>query len=187
MFAIDLHTHRRDNARQNVAGYFFARTLNSYGSVPPCGALMRPLPMRCKSTGKAEPFFISALKQIILKMTYTEETCLQGNNSTRQATAAHETGLTKLFELLSEFLLFMPELSETRKHLEIMFFDAMASDYDPGESLTRDHISKMFWTKKELDSLIEYAEAIEAMSDYIHSMRQQIIKTAEGSKSNSGQ
>ena len=81
-----LHAQGRVYARQNIAGFFYARDSTIYGSVPPCGASMRPLPLRCKTTGKAEPFFISAHKQKILKMSYTEKNCLNGNNSTTQAT-----------------------------------------------------------------------------------------------------
>lgn len=40
-----------------VAGIFCALTLHIHGFVPPCGALMRPLPLWCRTTGKAEPFF----------------------------------------------------------------------------------------------------------------------------------
>lgn len=40
-----------------VAGIFYALTLHIHGFVPPCGALMRPLPLWCRTTGKAEPFF----------------------------------------------------------------------------------------------------------------------------------
>ena len=37
-----------------VAGIFCALTLHIHGFVPPCGALMRPLPLWCRTTGKAE-------------------------------------------------------------------------------------------------------------------------------------
>jgi len=85
MFVPDLHTHGRVPARQNTASFFYA-PVKGYGSVPPCVAVMAPLPMRCKSTGKAEPFFISANKQLCFVMTYTNNTCLQRNNSTLPAT-----------------------------------------------------------------------------------------------------
>lgn len=58
------------------------------GSVPPCGALMRPLPIRCKTTGKAEPSFIFSLQTKISEMSYTEKTCLKGKHSTKQTTPA---------------------------------------------------------------------------------------------------
>ena len=40
-----------------VAGIFYALTLHIYGFVPPCRCLMARLPSRCRTTGKAEPFF----------------------------------------------------------------------------------------------------------------------------------
>ena len=41
-----------------VAGIFYALTLHIYGFVPPCRCLMARLPLsRCRTTGKAEPFF----------------------------------------------------------------------------------------------------------------------------------
>jgi hypothetical protein len=52
--------------RLYAAGFFYACTLHYiYGFVPPCGALMRPLPLRWNATGKAEPFFYSAEQTII--------------------------------------------------------------------------------------------------------------------------
>jgi len=52
-----IHTQGRDNARQQKAGFFYARILNNSGSVPPCDVLMDSLPLWCIATGKAEPFF----------------------------------------------------------------------------------------------------------------------------------
>ena len=48
---------RGGQTRQISAGIFYALADHIYGFVPPCGALMRPLPLRCSSTGKAEPLF----------------------------------------------------------------------------------------------------------------------------------
>jgi hypothetical protein len=86
MFVPDFHTRGRVHARQKIAGFFYAQNLEIFGSVPPCRGLMALLPMWWKSTGKAEPFFISANKQIVFGMTSTENTCLQRNNSTLSAT-----------------------------------------------------------------------------------------------------
>jgi hypothetical protein len=86
MFAPDLHTQGRVHARQKIAGFFYAQNLAIFGSVPPCVSVMDSLPLWCKSTGKAEPFFISANKQSSFVMTYTNNTCLQRNNSTLSAT-----------------------------------------------------------------------------------------------------
>jgi hypothetical protein len=70
----DLHTQGRDNARQLNAGFFYA-PFKICGSVPPCNSIMELLPLWCKSTGKAEPFIISACYLNFLKMIYTENKC----------------------------------------------------------------------------------------------------------------
>jgi hypothetical protein len=46
--------------RLYATGFFYVRLQNIYGSVPPCNSVMGLLPIRCKSTGKAEPFLFSA-------------------------------------------------------------------------------------------------------------------------------
>jgi hypothetical protein len=48
-------TERRDNSPKS--GLFLCLQ-KIYGSVPPCGALMRPQAFQCLAAGKAEPFFI---------------------------------------------------------------------------------------------------------------------------------
>jgi len=73
-----LHTQGRDNARQRIAGFFYARILNKSGSVPPCDVLMDSLPLRCNATGKAEPFFFSSRNINFLQMHYTENECAAG-------------------------------------------------------------------------------------------------------------
>jgi hypothetical protein len=60
--------------RLYAAGIFCALSLLAIcGFVPPCGALMRPLPLRCRTTGKAEPFFIFATANNLSAMSYTEK------------------------------------------------------------------------------------------------------------------
>lgn len=75
-----------------------------YGFVPPCGALMRPLPLRCSATGKAEPFFYSRqLRTNQSVMHYTEKTCSNGivePHKTRTPTKRVHTK-KKLLEYLS--------------------------------------------------------------------------------------
>lgn len=56
-----------------VAGFFCAYSTIIFGSVPPCEVLMDSLPLRCKTTGKAEPFLYSSPYINILKMSYTEK------------------------------------------------------------------------------------------------------------------
>lgn len=57
MFAVS-YTYSGGDSRQITAGIFYA-CLMICGFVPPCGASMRPLPLWCRTTGQAEPFFIS--------------------------------------------------------------------------------------------------------------------------------
>lgn len=73
-----------------VAGIFCALTLHIHGFVPPCGALMRPLPLWCRTTGKAEPFFISA-QQTFSVMSNTREKCLNRENMPWTNRSAHDT------------------------------------------------------------------------------------------------
>lgn len=72
MFAVDLHSGRRDGARQLfAAGIFYAKSNKINGSEPPCKSVMDLLPIRCKSTGKAEPFFNFSSTNNRSVMTYT--------------------------------------------------------------------------------------------------------------------
>lgn len=75
-----------------VAGIFYALTLHIHGFVPPCGALMRPLPLWCRTTGKAEPFFISA-RQTFSVMSNTREKCLNGKITPRSNRPVHDTSI----------------------------------------------------------------------------------------------
>ena len=85
-----------------VAGIFYALTLHIHGFVPPCGALMRPQPLWCRTTGKAEPFFISA-QQTFSVMSNTREKCLNGENTPWTNRSAHDTSES----LYSKFLIEM--------------------------------------------------------------------------------
>lgn len=43
-----------------LAGVFYAYIYTNFGFVPPCGALMRPLPDKVEDNGKGETVFIFA-------------------------------------------------------------------------------------------------------------------------------
>jgi hypothetical protein len=100
-FALDLHTQGRLDARHIPAGFFYAPD-TICGSVPPCGGLMAPLPLRCKSTGKAEPFFYFSPNKHFLKMTYTEKDCFKGKHSTRKATPTERNTVSEIKQLHAE-------------------------------------------------------------------------------------
>ena len=92
--------HRGGQTRQISAGIFYACADHIYGFVPPCGALMRPLPLRCKSTGKAEPFFYYNFRQLRINqsvMTYTEKICSRAKHSSPSATANARQALVLYF------------------------------------------------------------------------------------------
>lgn len=103
-----LHTHGRDDACQKEAGFFYA-LLKIIGSVPPCGCLMAPLPMRCKTTGKAGPSFISALHINFLTMSYTENPC-----------AIPARSFAESAEVIINNIRFHEDPEEMRKHLRAM-------------------------------------------------------------------
>lgn len=74
--------HKGGRTRLYAAGIFFALMLQTiYGSVPPCNSIMELLPLWWNSTGKAEPFFISASLKQLSVMSSTEKNCLTGKNT----------------------------------------------------------------------------------------------------------
>jgi hypothetical protein len=80
------------------------------GIVTPCGALMRPLPIRCKATGSAMPFFIAHNFHLnALQMKKNQATALLGN--TLQTTSDHETINLSTSEI-SEFSKFLQRAAE---------------------------------------------------------------------------
>ena len=87
--------------RLYATGFFYARLQTICGSVPPCRALMRRLPLdRCIATGKAEPFFIFHQNKQLYAMQSAIQNCLNVNNSI-PATSAHET-CAKFIEFVRE-------------------------------------------------------------------------------------
>lgn len=90
--------------RQFHTGIFYACTDYIYGFVPPCGALMRPLPLRCSSTGKTEPFFYNfrrlRTKQSV--MNYTEKTCSGVKYSTLVSTDDARQAFQERFPLVGK-------------------------------------------------------------------------------------
>ena len=74
-------------------GCFYALTANIRGSVPPCNSVMGLLPLnRCRATGQAEPFFISATQTFLPVMLYTEKECLTGRSTPASNRTPNETG-----------------------------------------------------------------------------------------------
>lgn len=89
--------------RQYHAGIFYTCTDYIYGFEPPCGALMRPLPLRCSSTGKTEPFFYYNFRRLRTKqsvMNYTEKTCSGVKYSTLVSTDDARKAFQERFPLV---------------------------------------------------------------------------------------
>lgn len=117
-FAVTSIRNGRYGSLQDVAGIFYVPTLRvRYGSVTPCGALMRPLPFhRWKSKGSAEPFFISAPQIFLTGMTSPGEKRLPRRGVSAPVNRpTHETGPSsvspsaeKVHALLEQLLLQFP-------------------------------------------------------------------------------
>ena len=89
------YIHDGGQTRLYATGIFYALSLQIFGSVPPCVRVMQSLPSWCRSTGKAEPFFISASnKQFLSVMTYTEKTCSNGHITSNQNRVTCESGIS---------------------------------------------------------------------------------------------
>ena len=96
-----LHTQWRSNLPV-VAGIFYALTLHIYGFVPPCRCLMARLPLsRCRTTGKAEPFFYFRPANIFVMSKLTQK-CLNGKSISRSNRPALVTGKSYYHRYLSE-------------------------------------------------------------------------------------
>ena len=77
--------------RLYAAGFFYFPQLQTIGSVPPCGELMLPLPLRWNATGKAEPLLFSAKQTNLSVMHSTEKNCLNGKISTSNTSNSTKT------------------------------------------------------------------------------------------------
>ena len=91
---------RGGKTRQISAGIFYTCADHICGFVPPCRVLMDLLPLRWKSTGKAEPFFYYYFRQVRTNqsvMTSTEKTCSRAKHSTPSTTANARQALVQYF------------------------------------------------------------------------------------------
>ena len=96
---------RGGQTRQISAGIFYACADYIYGFAPPCGALMRPLPLRWSSTGQAEPFFYFNFRQFrtnISVMNSTEKTCSGVKYSTLVSTDDARQAFQERFPLVGK-------------------------------------------------------------------------------------
>ena len=94
---------RGGKTRQISAGIFYTCTDHIFGFVPPCRVLMDLLPLRWKSTGKAEPFFYYYFRQVRTNqsvMTSTEKTCSGVKYSTLVSTDDARQAFQERFPLV---------------------------------------------------------------------------------------
>lgn len=94
---------RGGKTRQISAGIFYTCTDHICGFVPPCRVLMDLLPLRWKSTGKAEPFFYYYFRQVRTNqsvMTSTEKTCSGVKYSTLVSTDDARQAFQERFPLV---------------------------------------------------------------------------------------
>ena len=94
---------RGGKTRQISAGIFYTCTDHIFGFVPPCRVLMDLLPLRLKSTGKAEPFFYYYFRQVRTNqsvMTSTEKTCSGVKYSTLVSTDDARQAFQERFPLV---------------------------------------------------------------------------------------
>lgn len=94
---------RGGKTRQISAGIFYTCTDHIFGFVPPCRVLMDLLPLRWKSTGKAEPFYYYYFRQVRTNqsvMTSTEKTCSGVKYSTLVSTDDARQAFQERFPLV---------------------------------------------------------------------------------------
>lgn len=94
---------RGGKTRQISAGIFYTCADHICGFVPPCRVLMDLLPLRWKSTGKAEPFFYYYFRQVRTNqsvMTSTEKTCSGVKYSTLVSTDDARQAFQERFPLV---------------------------------------------------------------------------------------
>lgn len=86
-----------------LMGIFYAYNPKYNGSIPPCNPVIGLLPLRCNSTGKVEPFFISAINKLKKAvMNYAVKKSLN-RNTTSLSNAIEKSGtLSSLFSRASK-------------------------------------------------------------------------------------
>jgi len=105
------HIHKGVRTRLIVAGFFYACTLQLYGSIIP-GNFFKLLSLVECDNGKVEPFLFSTNEQILSVMSHTEKICPQVNNSTLPTTSIHETDVTIYVDKSSEITEKIKEFTE---------------------------------------------------------------------------
>ena len=98
-------------------------------------------------------------------MLNTETTCLAGNNSTQQATDAHETGLKSIVQIAYRMSLWYTP-GETRDRLKTLFFDWLKF----AEDLDSDQVRETVHCFEDLNSILDQIEELEQCKHEMHAM-----------------
>jgi hypothetical protein len=151
-------------ARQNTAGFFYACTLNKY-SVTPVWKVNASTALVVYDNRSVALFFCAANRTIFSAMSYTETTCLAGNNSTQQATDAHETGLKQIVEIAYHMSLWH-QPGETRDRLKTMFFEWLKF----AEDLDSEQVRETVWCFEDLNNILDHIEKLEKFKGEMHDM-----------------
>ncbi len=152
-------------ARQCTAGIFYALPSNTY-SVTPVWKLNGSTALEVIVNRSVALFFFATNRTIFSGMTIAENTCLKGNNSTQQATDAHETGFATLIEI-SLNLILLTDIDTVKKHLETMFLDWVSDT----EGLTHDMAHEMTWSYRDMKEILDMVASLEQLKDYIHAAK----------------
>ena len=153
-------------ARRHTAGIFYVCT-PIYG-VAPVLRLNGPTALEVLRNGSAASFFFAAIQTIESVMRNTETTCLAGNNSTLQATDAHETGFTTLIETVNDLLFWAQDAQEFKKIFHEMFLEAL-----PGRDGTQEQevLENYVWCYRQINYIFEMIENVDACRDYVRSFK----------------
>ena len=93
---------RTDEGIRHSKGFFFALLIIFFGFTTPCGALMRPLPVRCSSTGSVKPFFYfhTTYKSFEKVMNKPNNKCSRSSKRAADSTLDARNALILLFHSL---------------------------------------------------------------------------------------
>lgn len=105
-----------------LMGIFYAYKPKYNGSIPPCNPVIGLLPLRCNSTGKVEPFFISAINKFKKAvMNYAVKKSLN-RNAISLSNAIEKSGiLSSLFSRASKIYNFVHSKQNTNLFMRSVF------------------------------------------------------------------
>jgi hypothetical protein len=125
IFVPEFQSQGREQARLIFMRAFLFASILIFGLVPPCGALMRPLPLWWNSTGKTGPFLFTPVQnKNFLQMNSTEKFCQENNNLSSKE--------------IRPDLVQSDEIPTMRRHLREMIDAFLLNDETADSDLRRD-------------------------------------------------